>query len=60
MDSEDIGAFEAKTRLSELLDNVSLIASARYIHLSNAYIHGEKRNPSIDGFGGFGGINIDF
>ena len=23
MDSEDIGAFEAKTRLSELLDNVS-------------------------------------
>lgn len=44
----------------KLADHISLITSVRYIHLSNAYIHGEERNPSIDGFGGFGGIRIDF
>lgn len=41
-------------------DNVSLIGGFRYFHLSNASRRGSDRNPSIDGFGGYGGLTIHF
>lgn len=44
----------------QLAQNLALIGGFRYFHLSNASIEGKARNPSIDGFGGYGGFSIDF
>jgi opacity protein-like surface antigen len=44
----------------QLADNINLLAGARYFHLSNASIHGPDRNPSLDGFSGYGGLLINF
>ncbi|MBI1372792.1 MAG: outer membrane beta-barrel protein [Phycisphaera sp.] len=41
-------------------DNIGLIAGVRYLHISNANIHGSDRNPGIDSIGGYGGLTIDF
>ncbi|QNN21051.1 acyloxyacyl hydrolase [Planctomycetales bacterium ZRK34] len=41
-------------------DNVNFLAGGRYFHLSNASIHGADRNPSLDGFCGYGGVLINF
>jgi len=30
------------------------------MHLSNADIDGEERNPAFDGFGGYGGLTVGF
>lgn len=43
-----------------IADNVNILAGARYFHLSNASIHGADRNPSLDGFSGYGGLLINF
>ena len=43
-----------------ICDCIGILAGARYQHLSNASIHGSDRNPSIDAFGGYGGISIAF
>jgi Lipid A 3-O-deacylase (PagL) len=34
---------------AKLWDNANLIAGARFLHLSNADVHGALRNPSING-----------
>lgn len=34
---------------AHLWDNVNLISGVRYLHLSNADVHGPVRNPSING-----------
>lgn len=41
-------------------DRFWLQAAAQYMHLSNANIEGEERNPSFDGFGGYGGLVVRF
>ncbi|MEX2672520.1 MAG: acyloxyacyl hydrolase [Phycisphaeraceae bacterium] len=43
-----------------VVDNLSLIGGMRYFHLSNARRRGKSRNPSIDGFGGYGGFTLHF
>lgn len=43
-----------------LADNLHLILAGRYFHLSNASIEGVNHNPSIDAFGGYAGIVIEF
>lgn len=49
--------FGVKWRITE---NVSFFGGGRYLHLSNMNRHGPDRNPSFDGAGGFGGLQIDF
>jgi opacity protein-like surface antigen len=44
----------------QLADNVSFFGGVRYLHLSNGNRHGDDRNPSFDGGGGFGGLQINF
>jgi hypothetical protein len=44
----------------DVSDTVSILGAARYLHLSNAFIEGSDRNPSIDGFGAFVGMSIRF
>jgi hypothetical protein len=41
-------------------DRFWLQAAAQYMHLSNADMEGEARNPSFDGFGGYGGLVVQF
>lgn len=41
-------------------DRFWLLAAAQYMHLSNANMEGEERNPSFDGFGGYGGLEVRF
>jgi hypothetical protein len=37
-------------------DGVHLIAGVRYWHLSNAQIHGEDKNPALNGVGAYVGL----
>jgi hypothetical protein len=53
---EQVG-FGARWRIA---DNIAVLGGLRYQHLSNASIHGSDRNPSIDAFGGYGGLTIEF
>ncbi|CAA9419964.1 MAG: hypothetical protein AVDCRST_MAG64-2816 [uncultured Phycisphaerae bacterium] len=41
-------------------DNVHLYGAARYVHASNARIHGGDENPSVDAFGGYVGVLFTF
>lgn len=41
-------------------DRFWLQAAAQYMHLSNANMEGQERNPSFDGFGGYGGLMVRF
>ena len=41
-------------------DNVHLYGAARYVHASNARIHGDDENPSVDAFGGYVGVMFTF
>ena len=41
-------------------ENVHLLGGARYMHISNARVHGEDENPSFDGLGGFVGVLFTF
>jgi hypothetical protein len=43
----------ATLRLDE---HAHLIGGARYMHISNARIHGEDENPTFDGLGGYIGV----
>lgn len=40
--------------------NVHLFGAARYVHASNARIHGNDENPSVDAFGGYVGVLFTF
>lgn len=40
--------------------NVHLYGAARYLHASNARIHGDDENPSVDAFGGYVGVMFTF
>lgn len=40
--------------------NLHLYAAARYLHASNARIHGGDENPSVDAFGGYAGVLFTF
>lgn len=40
--------------------NVHLFGAARYLHASNARIHGGDENPSVDAFGGYVGVLFTF
>jgi len=51
------GSLGVKLRLS---DGMYFLAAAQYMHMSNANIDGPDRNPSFDGFGGYGGLTIRF
>ena len=44
----------------QLYDNVHLIGGVRYFHLSNAYLEGPDRNPSINATQGFIGLLFKF
>ena len=44
----------------QLCDNLHLIGGVRYFHLSNAYLEGPDRNPSINGTQGFIGLMFKF
>ena len=41
-------------------DNVHLYGAARYVHASNARIHGDDENPSVDAVGGYLGVMFTF
>jgi hypothetical protein len=41
-------------------ENVHLYGAARYVHASNARIHGDDENPSVDAFGGYAGVLFTF
>jgi opacity protein-like surface antigen len=41
-------------------ENVHLIGAARYLHISNANLHGIDENPSIDSIGGYVGVLFEF
>ena len=41
-------------------DNVHLYGAARYVHASNARIHGDDENPSVDAVGGYAGVLFTF
>jgi predicted porin len=43
-----------------LHDNVHLYGAARYVHASNARIHGDDENPSVDALGGYVGVLFTF
>jgi hypothetical protein len=43
-----------------LADGMHFLAAAKYMHLSNANLEGPDRNPSFDGFGGYGGLTVRF
>ena len=51
------GGLGATLRLD---DNVHLFGGARYVHASNARIHGEDENPSVDALGGYAGVLFTF
>ena len=51
------GSLGVKLRLS---DGMYFLAAAQYMHMSNANIDGPDRNPSFDGFGGYGGLTVRF
>jgi len=44
----------------QFTDRLALIAAPRYLHISNAKIQGQNRNPGIDDPGGYVGVNIKF
>ena len=41
-------------------DNLHLYGAARYVHASNARIHGDDENPSVDAVGGYVGVMFTF
>ena len=41
-------------------DDVHLYGAARYVHASNARIHGDDENPSVDALGGYVGVLFTF
>jgi hypothetical protein len=41
-------------------ENTHLISGARFMHISNARIHGEDENPSYDALGGYIGVMFTF
>jgi hypothetical protein len=41
-------------------DDVHLYGAARYVHASNARIHGGDENPSVDALGGYVGLLFTF
>lgn len=43
-----------------LRDDLFLIGGARFIHISNAYIHGEDQNPGVNAIGGYVGLTYRF
>jgi hypothetical protein len=43
-----------------LADHWFLIGAARYIHISNAYIHGQDQNPGVNAVGGYLGVMFTF
>lgn len=43
-----------------LRDNLHLVGGARYMHISNAQIHGSDENPTFDGIGGYVGVLFTF
>ena len=43
-----------------LTDNIGFIAGGRYVHMSNASLHGGDFNPGFDGVGAYGGLTIRF
>ncbi len=43
-----------------LVNDVYLMCGCRYFHLSNAYIKGGERNPSIDGYHAYAGLMFTF
>ncbi|MEW6441121.1 MAG: acyloxyacyl hydrolase [bacterium] len=51
------GNLGARFRLSE---DMYFVASAKYMHMSNLNMEGADRNPSYDGFGGFGSLSVRF
>jgi hypothetical protein len=49
--------FGATYRLDE---HLHLLGGVRYLHVSNANIHGLDENPSIDAIGGYVGVSLTF
>jgi hypothetical protein len=43
-----------------LRDDLFLIGGARFMHISNAYIHGADQNPGINALGGYIGLMYRF
>lgn len=43
-----------------LRNNLHLVGGARYMHISNAQIHGVDENPTFDGVGGYVGVMFTF
>jgi hypothetical protein len=43
-----------------LKDNLFFVGGGRFIHISNAYIHGRDQNPGINAFGGYAGLMWEF
>jgi hypothetical protein len=41
-------------------DNVYFIGAARFMHISNAYIHGRDQNPGVNALGGYVGLLFKF
>jgi hypothetical protein len=43
-----------------LRDNVFVVGGGRFIHISNAYIHGRDQNPGVNALGGYVGLMLTF
>jgi hypothetical protein len=43
-----------------LRDNLFLVGAGRFIHISNAYIHGRDQNPGVNALGGYLGLMWTF
>jgi hypothetical protein len=43
-----------------IAENIHLIGGCRYVHISNAQIHGKSRNPNFNGVGGYLGVMFTF
>jgi hypothetical protein len=43
-----------------LKDNLFFVGGGRFIHISNAYIHGRDQNPGVNAFGGYAGLMWEF
>jgi hypothetical protein len=43
-----------------LKDDLFFVGGARFIHISNAYIHGRDQNPGINAVGGYVGLMFRF
>jgi hypothetical protein len=43
-----------------LRENLFFVGGGRFIHISNAYIHGRDQNPGVNAFGGYAGLMWQF